>query len=57
MIGIGITIGIYISSQIDKHISKGIGLKEFKDKVEKKDMSIKDITHYYTYIKKEEDDN
>jgi hypothetical protein len=77
-IGVGLVLGIYISSQIKEHIRSRINNKELidnlngketypefvkkhyqldKDKIRNKNMTIKDISHYYTYIKKKKDDN
>ena len=64
MIGMGIAIGIYISSQIEKHIDGRTNnkkllknMKEFdKDRFVKTNMTKKDILHYYTHIKKEKKD-
>tara|TARA_R110002020_G_scaffold470258_3_gene695957 strand:- start:1304 stop:1501 length:198 start_codon:yes stop_codon:yes gene_type:complete len=58
-LGIGITFGMYLSSQIEKHIDRRCKSKRRVDEFFlKDDINItEDITHYYTHIKKEEDVN
>tara|TARA_R110000765_G_C18769998_1_gene590004 strand:- start:288 stop:488 length:201 start_codon:yes stop_codon:yes gene_type:complete len=59
IIGVGFIMGMYVSSQIETHVRRRTQNKDLINNINKMNTTSKEgnISHNYTYIKKEEDDN